>query len=87
MGEKGIAADAIGSVPAGLVERSTTVVSSVVSSTGDALVDKVRDKGVEAVADAVIADAREAIEARRNADESDDQAGPTDQAPPQQGPV
>ena len=87
MGEKGIAADVIGAAPAGLVERSTTVVSSVVSSTGEALVDKVRDKSVEVVAEAVIADAREAIEARRTAGEPDEQAASSDEAPPQQGPV
>lgn len=74
MGEKGIAADltdVVGASPS-IIERTTTTVTSTVSNTAGDVLDKIRDQGIAATADAVVDEARE----RAKRDKGDEGAPP-----------
>jgi hypothetical protein len=65
MGEKGIAADLAGGLSAsgtsGIVERTTTMVTSTVTDVGSDLGEAVRNKVIGAVADNAVTEARERL--------------------------
>jgi hypothetical protein len=78
MGEKGnleaageLAGSVVGTTGGSVVERTTATVVSSVTSTGSQLADSIRDAGIAAVADHVVAEGRERL-ARSEEEESQD---------------
>jgi hypothetical protein len=64
MGEKGIAADALGAVDSGaasVIERTTTVVTSTLTDVGQTAAETVRDRAVDAAVDQAAEAARERL--------------------------
>ncbi len=69
MGEKGIAADLPGAAnTAGVIERTTTTVTSTVTGAAEDVFDKVREHGISAAADATVDEIRD--RAKREQDET-----------------
>jgi hypothetical protein len=90
MGEKGIAADALGGVAGvvestSIIERAGSVVTTSVTNAGGELVETVRTRSLEAIADGVIAEGAEALRRSKNGDTQGDPSSFDPPEPPSQG--